>query len=441
VKIVQAVGWYFPEGLGGTEIYVAGLCRRLREAGQEVFVAAPDPSHATPRTYEHDGVPVYRYPVPAAPTRDEAQGLVPVRGAERFHHWLATRRPDVVHAHTFVTGLGLHEVRAAKSAGARVVVTPHSSSLGWICQRGTMMQWGTHACDGVCRPAKCAACALEARGIPWPFASMLGAVPPALARGAAGRPGRLGTVLGMSDLIVRNQRMQSEMLATVDRFVLLTEWARQAVLANGAPRERLALNRLGLSHGKVVAKPGPDVVPTERPVTVGYLGRYDAIKGVHDLARAAASLPREAAIRVEFRGPVRSEAERAIRDELGAIARDDSRISFADGVPAADALNVLASYDVLCCPSVCAEGGPTVAIEAHAVGTPVIGTRIGGLAELVNHGVNGALVPPGDWRALAAVLLELGRGGEGTIDQWRRELPPARTMDQIAADYLSVYAS
>ena len=39
MKIVQAVGWYFPEGLGGTEIYVAGLCRRLREAGQEVFVA------------------------------------------------------------------------------------------------------------------------------------------------------------------------------------------------------------------------------------------------------------------------------------------------------------------------------------------------------------------------------------------------------------------
>jgi len=441
MKIVQAVGWYFPDSVGGTEVYVAGLCRRLRAAGQEVLVAAPDPAHAAERTYEHDGVPVYRYPIPASPTRDEVQGAVRVRGAERFHRWLEAERPDVVHAHTFVTGLGLHELRAARAAGARVVATTHSASLGWICQRGTMMRWGTEACDGVCRPAKCAACALAARGIPQPVAAALGALPPGLARGARRLRGRLGTALGMSDLIARNQRMQAAMLATVDRFVLLTSWALEAVAANGAPRERLALNRLGLSQGKVVAKPGPDEQPTERPITVGYLGRYDAVKGVRDLARAAASLPRGLELRVEFRGPVRSAAERAVRDELRAIAGGDPRVTFADAVSAPDAPRVLAGYDVLCCPSVCAEGGPTVAIEAHAVGTPVIGTRIGGLAELVDDGVNGALVPPGDWQALAALLGELGRDGAATIDRWRLRLPPARTMDQIAADYLSVYAS
>ena len=441
MKIVQAVGWYFPESLGGTEVYVAGLCRRLRAAGQEVLVAAPDPGQAVERVYEHDGVPIYRYPVPAAPTRDEVQGVVPVRGAERFHRWLEAQRPDVVHAHTFVTGLGLHEVKAAKSAGARVVVTPHSSSLGWICQRGTMMQWGARPCDGVCRVAKCAACALEARSIPRSLATMLGAVPPTVAHGARRLPGRLGTALGMSDLIVHNQTMQREMLATVDRFVLLTEWALEAAAANGAPREKLALNRLGLSQGKVAPKPGPEEQPTGCPITIGYLGRYDAIKGVHDLARAVASLPRELALRVEFRGPARSAADLAVRDELRTIVGDDPRVAFADAVPAADALRVLADYDVLCCPSVCAEGGPTVAIEAHAVGTPVMGTRIGGLAELVSDGVNGRLVPPGDWRALAAVLTALGRDGAGTVDLWRRRLPPARTMDQIAADYLLVYAA
>jgi glycosyltransferase involved in cell wall biosynthesis len=441
VKIVQAVGWYFPGSLGGTEVYVAGLCRRLRAAGQEVLVAAPDAAHRDERTYEHEGVSVYRYPVPVASTREEVQGVVPARGAERFHRWLEAMRPDVVHAHTFVTGLGLHELKAAKSAGARVIVTPHSSSLGWICQRGTMMQWGTRPCDGLCRPAKCAACALQARGVPRPLAAVLGVAPPALTRVARRWPGRLGTALSMSTLIVRNQTMQREMLATVDRLVLLTEWALEAVAANGAPRDKLALNRLGLSQDKIAPKPGPEVQPTGRRITIGYLGRYEAIKGVHDLARAAASLPRDLAIRVEFRGPVRSGAERAVLDELRALAGDDARITFADAVPAADALQVLAGYDVLCCPSVCAEGGPTVAIEAHAVGTPVIGTRIGGLAELVSDGLNGRLVAPGDWRALAGVLAGLGRDGASTIDRWRLRLPPARTMDQIAADYLTVYAA
>ena len=177
MKIVQAVGWYFPDSLGGTEVYVAGLCRRLRDAGQDVLVAAPDPRYSEERTYEHDGIPVYRYPIPSAPTRDEAQGTARVRGAERFHRWLAEERPDVVHAHTFVTGLGLDELKAAKSVGARVVVTTHSASLGWICQRGTMMRWGERLCDGLCQPAKCAACALQARGISKPLAGALAAIP------------------------------------------------------------------------------------------------------------------------------------------------------------------------------------------------------------------------------------------------------------------------
>ncbi len=189
MKIVQAVGWYHPDSLGGTEGYVAGLCRRLRAAGQEVLVAAPDPGGVAERRYEHDGVPVYRYPIPAAPTREECQGQIPVRGAERFHRWLGAERPDVVHAHTFVTGLGLGELRAAKSAGARVIVTTHSASLGWICQRGTMMRWGERLCDGLCRPAKCAACALQHRGMPMPLAVAVGSVPPRIARGARRLPG------------------------------------------------------------------------------------------------------------------------------------------------------------------------------------------------------------------------------------------------------------
>jgi glycosyltransferase involved in cell wall biosynthesis len=441
MKIVQAVGWYFPDSLGGTEVYVAGLCRRLRDAGQEVLVAAPDSAAAAEeRTYEHDGISVYRYPIPSAPTRGEVQGTARVRGAERFHRWLAAQRPDVVHAHTFVTGLGLDELKAAKSAGAKVVVTTHSASLGWICQRGTMMRWGERLCDGLCRPAKCAACALQARGIFKPLAGALAAIPPEIARGARRLPGALGTALSMPDLIRRNQARQREMISVVDRFVLLTDWALGAAASNGAPRDRLALNRLGLSHGKVAAKPGPDEQPTGRPITIGYLGRFDPIKGVHDLARAAASLPPDIRVLVEFRGPVLRPADRAVLRALRVLAGKDPRITFAEAVPEADALQILAGYDVLCCPSVCLEGGPTVAIEAHAVGTPVIGTRIGGLAELVTDGLNGRLVAPGDWRALAGVLAALAGDPSGTIDRWRRKLPPARTMDQIAADYLAVYA-
>lgn len=441
MRIVQAVGWYHPDSLGGTEVYVAALGRRLREAGHDVWVAAPDPGNTEPREYVHDDLPVFRYPIPAAPTRAEAQSAVPARGAERFHNWLAGLRPDVVHFHTFVTGLGPFEIRAARAAGARTVATTHSSSLGWICQRGTLMEWGAEPCDGLCRPARCAACELQHRGLPRPLARALGTLPPGLSRRLGEIPGAAGTALGMSALIERNRARQLEVLGDLDRFVVLTGWALEAVAANGFPREKLALNRLGHGHAEVRPKPGPDERPTGRPVRVGYLGRFDPIKGVHDLVAAVASLPAEVPLALELRGPVRSGAERAVVARLRELA-GEARISFAPAVPPEAVLEVLAGYDVLACPSLCHEGGPTVAIEAHAVGTPVVGTRIGGLAELVQdgpEGANGRLVSPGDRRALAAVLREIAADPAGTVDRWRRHLPAARTMDEIAADYLALY--
>jgi len=133
-------------------------------------------------------------------------------------------------------------------------------------------------------------------------------------------------------------------------------------------------------------------------------------------------------------------AERRCVAELQALVKHDPRVTFAPAVSHEAAADVIAGYDVLCCPSLAVEGGPTVAIEAHAVGTPVIGTRAGGLAELVSDGINGRLVRPGSWRELAAALVDVAAAPAATIDRWRRALPPARTMDQIATDYLGMYA-
>jgi len=439
VRIVQAVGWYLPDRVGGTEIYVAALCRHLAAAGHQVLVAAPEAGAAAARAYDHEGVPVFRYPIPRAPTRAEAQGLVAVRGADLLHGWLLRERPDVVHFHTVGTGLGLAEIRAARAAGARVIATSHAASLGFTCLRGTMMRWGERVCDGITRPRACAACALEHRGVPRALAHAIASIPPRLGRHARRLSGRIGTALAMTDLVARNQILQRDLLALVDRFVVLTEWARRVLVENGAPPAKLALSRLGVDGSAFARKPCADERPTRRPVTVGYLGRFERIKGAPDLARAVASLPRDAAIRVEFRGPIADASDQACVRDLRALLDGDSRVAFAPAVAHEAVPGVLARYDVLCCPSVCLEGGPTVAIEAHAVGTPVIGTRIGGLAELVDDGRSGRLVAPGDWRALAGLLADIARDPATTVDRWRRSLPRARRMDEVAAEHLTLY--
>lgn len=440
MRIVHVVGWYYPDFIGGSEAYVAGLSARFRRLGHEVWVASPDQGAVEETVYEHAGIPVYRYPTPLAPNRDECQGRAEVRGARRFHSWLARMRPDVVHFHTFTTAIDIPELRAAKDCGALVIATNHLGSLGFICQRGTLMQWGEHVCDGQMAPVKCASCTLQYMGVPRPFASTIATIGDWTGDVARRIPTSLGSALSIPGLIRHNRSRQQQMLSLVDRFVLLSEWAMRVVAENGAPAEKLQLNRLGISQ-RISRKPGPDDRPTSRPVKIGYLGRLVPIKGVFDLARAFRALPADAPLTLEFRGPVHDAASRAVRQRLEEMLGDDPRVHLADSVSPEEASTVLASYDLLCCPSVCAENGPTVALEAQAAGTPVIGTRIGAMPEFIRDGVDGRLVHPGDWRALAKVLAEIAADPSATVDRWRVALPGVRTMDDVATDYLALYES
>ena len=436
MRIVQAVGWYLPTSTGGTEIYVSELAKRLRAAGHDVLIAAPEALGQQERTYEENGFPVYRYPIPPRVSRDEAQGRVTVRGAELFHGWLRRVGPDVVHMHTYVTGLGLHELRAAKATGAKVIGTTHAASLGFTCQRGTMMRWGSKLCDGLVRPAKCAACQMQHRGIATPLCLAAALIPPSISAVGHRIPGRLGTMIGMTNLIAHNQAAQREMLGLVDHFVVLSDWARTVLIANGAPPAKISLNRLGVRFTPTATR----VHPSRLPLTVAYVGRFDPIKGVADFARAISLLPQSTPVRFEFHGPVQYRTDVDVVDHLKSIVGPDAWVVFGGELDGTGVRTLLNRVDVLCCPSRVVEGGPTVALEANAMGIPVIGSDIPALSELVRDQVNGRLYPAGDAKALAAIFADIAANPD-RVNQWRANLSPVRTMDDVAADYLAMYAA
>jgi len=439
MKIVQAVGWYHPDSVGGTEVYVAALANALRAGGHEVLIAAPDAGLAAPYSYTYEGCEVFRYPIPASPSREEAQGEVTVRGAEHLHAWLAATRADIVHMHTFVTGLGLQEIRTARDAGSRVVVTTHASSLGYICQRGTLMWRGESLCDGIVDVSRCAECVLQHRGASKVAGAALASLPAALGHAAGKLPGRAGTALGMTDLITRNMARQRAMLDAVDAFVVLTEHAAGIVSANGAPAGKVVVNRLGVRDDLVHGAVAPAATSPRAGVTVGYVGRFEDVKGVLDLAEAMRRVPADLPLRLEFRGPAQTAGDRDTKAAIATLLAADPRVTLSAGVEPADVARLLRSYDVLVCSSRCLEGGPTVGLEAMAAGVPVIAASIGGIAEVVEDGVNARLVPPGDVDRLAAALVEVARDPAGTICRWRTRLPAPRTMRDVARDYLSMY--
>lgn len=108
-----------------------------------------------------------------------------------------------------------------------------------------------------------------------------------------------------------------------------------------------------------------------------------------------------------------------------------------------DIPEVMAALDVLVLPSTRSEAVSQVILQALAVGTPVVGTTVGGTPEVVSDGVSGRLVPPADVPALAAAILDLlhdpprarqmGRAGQALVQ--------ARyTLDAMMARTTAVYA-
>ena len=134
---------------------------------------------------------------------------------------------------------------------------------------------------------------------------------------------------------------------------------------------------------------------------VGFVGRIEPRKGVLDLIAAAP------AIRAASPGAevviVGDDPWDAFPDYLAQVraARGVVHVPWHDNAP-----GLMRHFDVLVAPSHQEPFG-TVISEAMAVGTPVVATRVGGLAEVVDDGVTGLLVEPGEPGALAAAVLDV----------------------------------
>jgi glycosyltransferase involved in cell wall biosynthesis len=141
------------------------------------------------------------------------------------------------------------------------------------------------------------------------------------------------------------------------------------------------------------------------------VGRLVPIKAYPVLFEALRSLDARGvpwALRMAGDGPERARLE-ALAERLGI----SDRVEFLGAVSAPRIPDEMRRASVLVVSS-CMEGVPVVLMEAMAAGLPVLGTRVGGVAELVEDGATGRVVSPGSAEALASALAEMWEDPRGT---------------------------
>jgi glycosyltransferase involved in cell wall biosynthesis len=100
----------------------------------------------------------------------------------------------------------------------------------------------------------------------------------------------------------------------------------------------------------------------------------------------------------------------------------------------------MSSFDLIAVPSRWLETGPLVVLEAFAAGVPVLGSDLGGIAESVRNGVDGALVRPGDIDAWSEVISRFA-ADRRLVAALRQNVRPPRTIDEVAREMSEVYRS
>ncbi len=439
MKVIHIPFCFPPDPFGGTEVYVANLARDLQGLGVDAMVAAPS---ETTRAYTTDGLCVRRYAVSNKVT-DVAQLYGPgdLLAATEFAKILDEETPDLVHLHAFTPGVSLRVVQAAKKRGLPVVFTYHTPTVS--CQRGTLLLWGKGFCDGKLDLVRCTGCTLNGLGIHAPLAAGMGRLPPAVGRwlGDRGLQGGIWTALRMSELINVRHAAFRKMTSEVDHIVAVCNWVQDVILLNEVPKAKVSLSRHGINWtpDQTTAATRDSTREPGDTLRLAFVGRLDSTKGLHLLISAFKMAPALKA-RLDVYGIVQGSANVAYQKEMLTLANGDPRISFLEPVAPEQVVVRLRHYDFLAIPSQWLETGPLVALEAFAAGIPVIGWKLGGINEIVQHGVNGLLIEPNSVARWAETLQRVAEDAKLRA-HLKAGVRPPRTSVEVAREMLRLYES
>jgi glycosyltransferase involved in cell wall biosynthesis len=200
---------------------------------------------------------------------------------------------------------------------------------------------------------------------------------------------------------VHNEFQRSAILMRfADRIIAVSDNVRQSMIRRGIPANKLRTVLNGTVNSPRFSKPPPPPLALQRPAIV-FVGGLHPRKGVDDLINSfveVLSVHPNAHLYIIGEGPFREEYENL------AISISDSGIVFCGYLD--DPRPYLLGTDIFVLASL-AEPAGLVITEARECGCAIVATNVGGIPELLDHGLAGILVPPKQPAFLAKTLLNL----------------------------------
>ena len=269
-------------------------------------------------------------------------------------------RPDIAHVHNVFPRISPSLYRTLYSLGVPVVQTFHN--FRFLCISGLLFKDGDY-CGGRGNGVKC----------------------------VTGRCYRDSYIYSAwYAALLAWHRRRGTFLSCIDRYIALNGVTRDIFVKAGFPYDKFVVkpNSASVEDVPHIAEPDDYAV---------FVGRLSREKDIMTLLEASARVP-DLPLIIVGDGPCEDDARDFVRD------RGLCHVTFRGKLPPEDCAGIIAGALVTVFPSTCHENCPLTVINSVYLGTPVIGSRTGGMPDFVPEGKAGWLVTPGDVDAWTARL-------------------------------------
>ena len=383
----------YADPVGGAEIYMHGLADELERRGHVVgrFGTSVD------REVDLDTTRIIKRPAfdPTRLVRDDAV-------TDALGGFIERLDPDILHVHNLYS-LALDVDRLLAASDRPVVQTVHDYSI--VCPNS----WCVHADGTLCEGGAGARCFNHDCGRNYPYDAKMVLL-----------------------TLIRHRLLESFMEA----MICPSRYLADLLSRHGFKNVRHVFNYVDAE--KLEA---PQAEREERRLL--YLGRLDPEKGVDILLDAMPLiLAEEPETRLTVVGDGTSVGELRTRAERTGLG---GAVTFHARVPYDRVKSFYATATLKILPSVWCENSPLTAYECMVAGLPMVGSRIGGIPDLVVDGETGALAAPRDPRDLARKELLRAPEARARMAENLRErvklFTRKKNVDQVEEIYRDVLAT
>lgn len=377
---------------GGAETYYLTVGSELERMGHEVAYFSMRHPDNLPCKWDKYFVTQREYNNVKNPFKAARDGVALIYSPEAKRNFQALCeefRPDVVHLNNVHRQITLSILDAPYLRENRVPVFYTAHDYVTVCPGYLMLDGDGRVCDACLEDGRYRHC-IENRCV----------------KGSSAKSALAAMEASFNRCHKSNQR--------IHRVIAPSRFMRSKLIEGGWPEGKVVFLQNFADDAILdrASNAGADTTDRENPYLL-FFGRLSAEKGVDTLLRAfdasLPSLPKDMRLIVVGDGPDADEFKK-LASSLGCAAR----IEFA-GYQSGRALQAYVERASLAIASSrCRENMPYSIVEAFAAGTPVIGTNIGGIPELVDEGKTGFICEPGDVQSMADAIL---RGASAFLEQ------------------------